>query len=223
MEIIGYIETDFDEKFGIPRQSGLAKDLVGRIVMTPKYRLPDAFKGIEEFEYLWLLWEFEEAGDDHHFRATVRPPRLGGNETKGVFATRSPYRPNSIGLSSVKLIKVDITKDEGPVLYVGGADLRNHTPIYDIKPYLKYVDCHEDANDGFAHAGQEHILNVDYGETDLSPIPVEKRSALTDILRLDPRPSYHNDPERVYGVRFAGCNVRFRVDKDVLTVLEIQQ
>lgn len=217
MKTIAYIETDFPDKFGIPRQSGLAADLTGRIVFVPPYNIKEAVKGLSDFNYIWLLWGFEDA-ETEHFRATVRPPRLGGNTTMGVFATRSPFRPNSIGLSSVKLTGIEYTED-GPVLFVQGADLRDHTPIYDIKPYLKYVDCHEDALDGFAAQGQSHVLKVNCDEQVLAGFPESKKEALLEVLSLDPRPSYQEDAERIYGVNFAGFNIRFRVEGDTLHIL----
>lgn len=219
MKIIAHIETDFPEKFGIPRQSGLVKELKGRIVFEPEYRSPDAVKGLEGFDYIWLLWKFEGT-ERSHWSATVKPPRLGGNTHMGVFATRSPFRPNSIGLSSVKLDQVEIT-DQGPVLHVSGIDLRDKTPIYDIKPYLPYVDSHPDAAGGFAAKVQDHRLDVEFPEELLSVFPEEKRSAVIKVLEQDPRPSYHDDPQRTYGVSFAGHDVRFQVKENRLTVSEV--
>lgn len=219
MKVIARIETDFPEKFGIPRQSGLVKELKGTIVFEPEYRSPDAVKGLEGFDYIWLLWEFEGTGRDH-WSATVKPPRLGGNTHMGVFATRSPFRPNSIGLSSVKLEQVEIT-DRGPVLHVSGIDLRDKTPIFDIKPYLPYVDSHPDAAGGFAAEVKDYRLEVECPDEFLAVFPEEKRRAVLQVLEQDPRPSYHDDPQRRYGVSFAGYDVRFRVNGNRLTVVEV--
>ena len=219
MKIIAHIETDFPEKFGIPRQSGLVKELKGTIVFEPEYRRADALKGIEGFSYLWLLWKFEGT-DREHWAATVKPPRLGGNTPMGVFATRSPFRPNPIGLSSVKLEGTGMT-DRGMVLYVSGVDLRDQTPIYDIKPYLPYVDCHPDGAEGFAGEVKDYRLEVVFPEELLALFPEEKRQALIQVLGQDPRPSYHEDPERRYGVAFAGYDVHFTVKEGVLTVSDV--
>ncbi len=218
-KIIAHIRTDFPEKFGIPRQSGLVKELTGRIVFEKDYRTPDAVKGLSDFSHLWLLWKFEVNQSDT-FNATVRPPRLGGNETVGVFATRSPFRPNPIGLSSVKLDRIEYTK-EGPVLHVSGIDLRDNTPIYDIKPYLAYVDSHPDACDGFAALHKEESLTVCFPEQLLAILPECKRTAAIEILRQDPRPHYQNDAEREYGVSFAGFNIGFTVSENVLKVSSV--
>lgn len=219
MKRIGYIYTDFPEKFGIPRQSGLVEELKGKIVFEPAYRTADAVRGLEGFNYIWLLWEFEGVKRDF-WSATVRPPRLGGNKHMGVFATRSPYHPNPIGLSSVKLDRIELT-EQGPVLYVSGIDLRNRTPIFDIKPYLPYVDCHPDAVDGFAGEVKEYALEVIFPEELLARIPEGKRSAIVEVLKQDPRPSYQEDPERKYGVSFAGFDIRFTVRGNILTVFEV--
>lgn len=219
MEIIAHIETDFPEKFGIPRQSGLVKELRGTIVFEPEYRRSDALKGIEGFNYLWLLWKFEGT-DRQHWAATVKPPRLGGNTTMGVFATRSPFRPNAIGLSSVKLEGTAMT-DRGMVLHVSGIDLRDQTPIYDIKPYLPYVDCHPDAREGFAGKVKDYRLDVVFPGEFLEIFPQEKREALVQVLEQDPRPSYHEDPGRRYGVAFAGKDVHFTVKDGVLRVTDV--
>ena len=219
MEIIARIYTDFAEKFGIPRQSGLVRELTGKIVFEPKYRCADAVKGLEGFEYIWLLWKFQGT-ERGHWSATVKPPRLGGNTRMGVFATRSPFRPNPIGLSSVKLEHIEYSED-GPVLFVSGIDLKNETPIYDIKPYLPYTDCHPDAREGFAHAVKEYALQVEFPEELLKLFPAEKQEAIIEVLRQDPRPSYHDDETRKYGVAFAGYDVHFRVKGDVLTVFEV--
>ena len=218
LKVIAHIRTDFKEKFGIPRQSGLIKGLMGRIVFEPEFRSPDALKGIEEFSYLWLLWEFEGVSTER-FNATVRPPRLGGNETKGVFATRSPFRPNPIGLSSVKLERIEETSD-GPVLIVSGIDMRDNTPIFDIKPYLPYADSHPDATDGFAGAVKDDELRVVFPKELLARFPESERENIVEILKQDPRPHYQEDPERIYGVTYAGINVRFKVNGSELTVIE---
>lgn len=220
MKIIAHIKTDFPEKFGIPRQSGLAKNLRGTIIFEPEYRNPDAFRGLEGFNYIWILWQFEGTRREV-WSPTVRPPRLGGNRHIGVFATRSPFRPNSIGLSSVRLECVEYTKERGPVLHVSGIDLRDNTPIFDIKPYLRYVDCHEDAVDGFAGEAGQYALNVEFPEELLCKLPQEKRQAIIEALVQDPRPSYHSDPGRRYGVAYAGFDIRFYVEGDTLTVSEV--
>lgn len=219
MKIIAYIHTDFPQKFGIPRQSGLVPELKGTIVFEPEYRSPEAVKGLEGFTYIWLLWQFEGVKRDN-WSATVKPPRLGGNKHVGVFATRSPFRPNPIGLSSVKLEKIEMT-DKGPVLHVSGIDLRDNTPIYDIKPYLPYADCHPDAKEGFAGEVKDYELEVIFPEGLLQKISAEKREALIEVLKQDPRPSYHSDPERKYGVSFAGYDIHFKVMENVLEVFEI--
>lgn len=219
MKIIAHIETDFPEKFGIPRQSNLVEQLEGTVVFEPEYRTMDALKGLEGFNYIWLLWEFEGTDRDH-WSATVKPPRLGGNQHVGVFATRSPFRPNPIGLSSVKLKKIELT-DRGPVLHVSGADLRDGTPIYDIKPYLGYVDSHPDATDGFAREHRDYRLQVEFPRELLEIFPAEKREAIMEVLAQDPRPSYHSDPQRRYGVSFAGYDVHFTVEGDRLKVFEV--
>ena len=221
LKTIARIYTDFPEKFGIPRQSGIVKELTGRREFEPPYRNPDAVRGIEGFDYLWLLWGFE-AGEDNGFKATVRPPRLGGNERMGVFATRSPFRPNHIGLSSVRLERVDMT-DKGAVLYVSGIDMRDNTPIYDIKPYLSYTDSHEGARSGFVKDEGSMALEVDFPEDMLAMLPPDKREAATAMLREDIRPSYQDDPEREYGVSFAGYDLKFRVDGRVLRVTGVKQ
>ena len=219
LKIIAHIRTDFPEKFGVPRQSGLVKELTGRIVFEPEYRNMDALRGITDYDYLWLLWQFEGV-ERETWSPTVRPPRLGGEIHMGVFATRSPFRPNPIGLSSVKLEAVERTK-EGPVLVVSGIDLRDHTPIYDIKPYLPYVDSHADARGGFAAERAGYSLEVEFPIDLLEKIPKQKRDAVMEVLKQDPRPAYHEDEYRAYGMAFAGFNVRFRVANGVLTVFEV--
>ena len=216
--VIAHIENDFIDKFGIPRQSGLVSGLVSKIVFEEEFRNPDAFRGIEEYSHLWLLWHFSETDRNGEWSPTVRPPRLGGNTRVGVFATRSPFRPNPVGLSSVKLEKFEVDAKLGPVLYVSGADLMNGTPIFDVKPYLGYVDVHADAADGFALNQREGVLKVSVSEELLAKIPVEKRVGLFEVLSQDPRPQYQNDPERVYKMRFAEFEVWFKVDEDVLMV-----
>ena len=221
MEIIARIHTDFPTKFGVPRQSGLVDSLQGRIVFEPPYRNPDALRGIEGFSHLWLIWQFSEAVRTG-WTATVRPPRLGGNTRMGVFATRSPFRPNPIGLSSVRLVRVDLDTPEGPVLYVAGADLMDGTPIYDIKPYLAFADSHPEAIGGFADPAFEYELEVDFPDNLLRKFPEDSRQTLIDVLKQDPRPSYQKDPERVYGFKFAGFEIRFTVQGQLLTVCGIE-
>lgn len=221
MEIIARIRTDFPEKFGIPRQSGLVEELRGTVVFEPKYRNPDALRGIDGFSHLWLLWQFSEA-IRADWQPTVRPPRLGGNTPMGVFATRSPFRPNPIGLSSVRLLGVEKTEHLGTVLHVGGADLMDGTPIYDIKPYLPYTDCHTDAEGGFAEPLREHSLAVTFPEELLARLPVDRRQAALALLAEDPRPAYQNDPERIYGLFFAGFNISFRVKENALSVIAVE-
>ena len=220
MKPIAHIETDFPTKFGIPRQSGIVASLQGRIIFEPEYRNAEAVRGLEEFSHIWLLLEFSEAVRDT-WSPTVRPPRLGGNVRKGVFATRSPFRPNPIGLSSVKLEKIEIDPKIGPVLYVSGADLMDGTPIYDIKPYIAYTDSHPEAVSGFASKPAEYLLEVDFPENLLSKIAPEKRETLISVLAHDPRPQYQDDPERVYGMEFGGMEVKFRVENEQLTVLNV--
>lgn len=222
MNIIAHIHTDFASKFGIPRQSGLVESLQGTIIFEPEYRNPSAFRGIEGFSHLWLLWEFSEAKRDS-WSATVHPPRLGGNKRMGVFATRAPFRPNPIGLSCVKLERFEMHPEFGPVLHVLGADLMDGTPIYDIKPYVPHADCRPEATGGFSTPVKDYALEVVFPEEWLAYIPEEKRSALCEVLSQDPRPAYQNDPDRVYGFPFAGMDVRFRVRDGALTVCEIEK
>ena len=224
MEIrpIAHIRTEFPEKFGIPRQSGLAERLSGKIIFEKEFRIPEAFRGLGDFSHLWLIWEFS-ANRHSEWQPTVRPPRLGGNAHMGVFATRSPYRPNPLGLSCVELEYIDFDDPEGPVLYVRGADLMDGTPIYDIKPYIRYADSHPDAVCGYVDELSERKLRVK-----MSPELVAKvddddvLAAMVEMLSLDPRPSYHNDPHREYGLSFAGYNVRFIVCDGVLEVVDIK-
>ena len=221
MKIIARIYTEFDEKFGIPRQSGLVSETVGKIVFEPEYRNPEALRGIDGYSHLWLIWQFSEAVRDT-WSPTVRPPRLGGNKRMGVFATRSPYRPNPIGLSSVILDRVEHT-DEGDVLIVRGADLLDGTPIYDIKPYLAYTDSHPDAIGGFADPVKEYGLNVVFCKELLSKIQISKQKPLLKILEHDPRPSYQDDPEREYGMLFSDYEIFFKVEGDTLTVMNVKE
>lgn len=216
---IAHMENDFPQKFGIPRQSGLVKELVGRVIFEREYRNPDALRGLEGFDYIWLIWGFDGERQEDAFHPTVRPPRLGGNTRMGVFATRSPFRPNELGLSCVRLLSVDYDAPEGPELMVGGADLKSGTPIFDIKPYLPYVDSHPDAASGFAGETAGYHLEVSDPEGFISRLPEDRRAALAGILASDPRPSYQNDPQRVYGLSFAGYEVKFRVEGEKLTVV----
>ena len=219
VQVIARIRSDFPTKFGVPRQAGLVPGLRAEVVFEPPYRNDDALRGLEGFSHLWLIWEFSEAVRKD-WSPTVRPPRLGGNERVGVFASRSPFRPNPIGLSCVKLEEIRRTADDGTVLIVSGADLMDGTPIYDIKPYLPYADAHPEASGGFAQAAPEP-MTVDCPPELLEQIPQDRREALLGVLAQDPRPSYQDDPGRVYGMAFAGFDVRFRVDGTVLTVCEI--
>lgn len=219
-QIIAHIHTDFGSKFGVPRQSGVVEGLQARIVFEPEFRVAEAFRGLEDFSHLWLIWQFSEV-KQKEWSPTVRPPRLGGNKRMGVFATRSPFRPNPIGLSSVKLLKIDWDCAEAPVLVVAGADLMNLTPIIDIKPYLPYTDSHTDAKGGFTDALHQGTgtLKVVLSDTVAAQLPQEKLQALIQVLECDPRPHYQQDVNRVYGMDFAGINIRFKVENDVLTVL----
>lgn len=220
MNVIAKIHTDFSSKFGIPRQSGLVEELDAQIVFEPKYRNMDAVRGLEGFSHIWLLWEFSECVRTE-FMPMVNPPRMGKNQRMGVFATRSPYRPNPIGMSSVKLVKIENHEKYGPVLHVKGADLLNNTPILDIKPYLPYTDIHNDATGGFATQFLQDILQVECSKEWLNLIPKDKQEALLGVLRQDPRPAYTKFPDRIYGLEFAGFDVRFRVQDEVLSVCEI--
>ena len=220
LKIIAKISTDFKEKFGIPRQSGIAK-AVGKIVFEPEYRVREALRGIDGYSHLWLLWEFSEARRDG-WSPTVRPPRLGGNRRMGVFATRSPYRPNSIGLSSVRLLSVEESAEEGLVLLVEGVDLLDGTPIYDIKPYLPFTDSHPDAIGGFADEVREYSLKVNFSLQLLDKIPGNKREALITILENDPRPSYKDDGDHEYGMVYADLDIFFKVEGGTLTVTRIE-
>ena len=220
--MIARMHSDFPDKFGIPRQSGLVKGLKSRIVFEKPYRNADALRGLSGYSHIWLIWEFSEAKREG-WSATVRPPRLGGNERMGVFATRSPFRPNPLGLSSVKLEAIEYTKKEGPVLIVSGADLMDGTPIYDIKPYLPLSDIHTEASSGFAKETAEYHVEVEIPKELQMVFPPEKMEVLREVLALDPRPSYQEDPDRVYGMPFAGHDVRFRVREGILRVTEIKR
>lgn len=219
MNIIANIHSDFPTKFGIPRQSGLVEELTAQIVFQPDYRVPEAVRGLEDFSHIWMIWQFSQAVRDN-WSPTVRPPRLGGNTRMGVFATRSPFRPNSIGLSCVRLLKVEPNTPQGPVLTVAGADLMDGTPILDIKPYIPYADCQTDATGGFTDTAGDFLLTVDFPQPLLEPVPENRREALKAVLSHDPRPSYQRNPDRVYGMEFAGVNVRFRVEGDMLHVVD---
>lgn len=222
MKIIAHIHTEFGSKFGIPRQSGLVDELRGRIVFEPEYRVSEAFRGIEEFSHLWLIWDFSEA-HRQEWSPTVRPPRLGGNARMGVFATRSPFRPNPIGLSSVRLVGVDRDSPDAPALIVAGADMMDGTPIYDVKPYLPYTDCHPDATGGFTdrHSQHSETLEVIIDDSLAQKLRPDTLAALQGILARDPRPRYQDDPDRVYGMQFAGREVKFTVRGRQLKVTEI--
>ena len=220
LKVIAHIHTDLPEKFGLPRQSGLVKELSGYIKFEPEYNDPEALRGIEGYDYLWLLWGFD-VKESHAFKATVRPPRLGGNARMGVFATRSPFRPNRIGLSSVKLEGVDHTGD-GPVIYVSGIDMRDNTPIYDIKPYLSYTDSHEGARSGFSDEVAAPALEIVFKDELKDMIPAKKQAALIEVLKQDPRPSYIEDGDREYGLGYAGYNIRFKIYDNILTVTDVR-
>ena len=217
---IAHIRSDFGEKFGIPRQSGLVEELTATVIFEPPFRDLSALRGLEGFSHIWLIWEFSKARRES-WSPTVRPPRLGGNQRLGVFATRSPFRPNPIGLSCVRLVEVGQDRELGPVLTVAGADLMDGSPIYDIKPYLPYADCKPAAVGGFAAQPKEAELTVDCPPELLHSVPEEKRAALLAVLAQDPRPQYQSDPTRVYGMTFAGLEVRFQVEENRLTVAEI--
>ena len=220
IQVIARMHSDFATKFGIPRQSGLVEELRSTIVFEPEFRNPDALRGIEDFSHLWIIWQFSEAVRTG-WSPTVRPPRLGGNIRMGVFATRSPFRPNSLGLSSVKLLGVEHTEKYGTVLHVGGADLMDGTPIFDIKPYIPYGDSHPDATGGFTDSAGDFLLKVDFPAPLLNMLPEIKRDAAIGVLSHDPRPSYQRKPGRVYGLTFAGFDIRFTVEEDILTVTEV--
>lgn len=221
MKIIARIRTELPEKFGVPRQSGLVPQLRGRVIFEPEYRNPDAVRGLEDFSHIWLIWQFSRAVREG-WSPTVRPPRLGGNRRMGVFATRSPFRPNALGLSSVRLDRVELDPALGPVLHVSGADLMDGTPIFDIKPYLPYTDSHPQAAGGFTDGLAHAPLTVECSPALLEHIPADSWEGLLGVLAGDPRPRYQEDPQRVYGLSFAGRNVKFTVDGDRLTVIAVE-
>lgn len=220
-QVIARMHSDFATKFGIPRQSGLVEELRSVIVFEPEFRNADALRGIEEFSHLWIIWQFSEAVRQG-WSPTVRPPRLGGNTRMGVFATRSPFRPNNLGLSCVRLLGVEQTSRYGTVLHVGGADLMDGTPIFDIKPYIPYSDCKPEASGGFTDRAGDFLLEVNFPSVLLEILPEDKRSAAIGVLSHDPRPSYQRKPERVYGLTFAGMDIRFSVDEKTLTVHSVE-
>ncbi|MCH5201027.1 MAG: tRNA (N6-threonylcarbamoyladenosine(37)-N6)-methyltransferase TrmO [Oscillospiraceae bacterium] len=221
LQVIGHVRSDFPEKFGIPRQSGLVPELKSRIVFEPEYRVPEAFRGLEGYSRIWIIWQFSETVREN-WSPTVRPPRLGGNRRVGVFASRSPFRPNPIGLSSVALDRIETDAPDGIVLHISGADIMDGTPVLDIKPYLPYADAYPDERGGFALQRREGILRVELPERLLAAIPEEKREALTAVLAQDPRPAYHEEPERVYTMSFAGLEVSFTVDGERLAVHSVE-
>ena len=216
------MRSDFPTKFGIPRQSGLVESLHSTIVFEPEFRNPDALRGLEDFSHIWLIWQFSEAVRTE-WTPTVRPPRLGGNARMGVFATRSPFRPNSLGLSCVKIIGIEPTAENGTVIHVAGADLMDGTPIFDIKPYIPYSDCHPDALGGFTSTAGDFLLKVDFPEELLAKLPDNKQEAALELLSHDPRPSYQAQSDRVYGLSFAGYDIRFSVKDGTLFVKEVEQ
>ncbi len=222
IEVIAHIYNDYTEKFGIPRQSGIVDSVISTIIFKPSYRIKDAFRGLEGFSHIWLIWSFSEI-HDKKFSPTVRPPKLGGNKRAGVFATRSPFRPNSLGLSSVKLEKIEYDPNLGPVLFVSGADLMNGTPIFDIKPYLPFTDCRNDATGGFSPQSTEGVLEIKCDKKLTEKIPREKLKSLFDILSHDPRPAYQNDKHRIYGLNFSNYNIKFTVDENILEITDITE
>ena len=222
MKVIARIHNDFPTKFGIPHQSNRLEALKATIVFEPEYRVAEAFRGLEEYSYIWLIWQFSEAVRDT-WSPTVRPPRLGGNTRMGVFATRSPFRPNNLGLSSVQLEKVEFDQELGPVLHISGADLMNGTPIYDIKPYLPYADSHPDAKGGFTDRIRDYRLQVEFPEKLMKEIPIGQREALLEVLANDPRPRYQNRPDKVYGLAYGHKDIHFQVRDGVLTVCDVTE
>ena len=222
MQIIARMKSDFPTKFGIPRQSGLVDTLRSTVIFEPQFRNADALRGLDGYSHLWLIWQFSEAVRSE-WSPTVRPPRLGGNTRMGVFATRSPFRPNAIGLSSVKILGIEKTDTYGTVIHVAGADLMDGTPIFDIKPYIPYADCHADASGGFTETARDYLLDVNIGDDLLMKVTENKREPLIDVLSHDPLPSYQQDSERVYGLAFSDLNVRFQVKDGQLTVIEITE
>jgi len=221
MTVVARVRSDFPSKFGIPRQSGLVPELRAQVVFEPEYRNPDMLRGIEGFSHLWLVWNFSANRKDG-WSPTVRPPRLGGNTRMGVFATRSPFRPNPIGLSCVRLEEVRLSTPDGPVLVISGADLMDGTPIFDIKPYLPYADCHPEATGGFAQDVMGHALKVEFPEEWLEKIPEDRRETLLSILEQDPRPGYQQDPGRIYGFAYGQWEIKFRVEGEILTVCQVE-
>lgn len=221
MKIIARMKSDFPTKFGIPRQSGLVETLRSTIIFEPEYRNADALRGLEDYSHLWIIWQFSEAVREN-WSPTVRPPRLGGNARMGVFATRSPFRPNALGLSSVKILGIEQTEHHGTVIHVAGADLMDGTPIFDIKPYIPYCDCHEDAVGGFTVGADEYLLHVNIPQALMERLPEEKLEAIIGVLSHDPRPSYHSDTDRIYGLRFDQYNIRFTVSENILHVVSIE-
>lgn len=220
IRVIARMKSDFHTKFGIPRQSGLVSALRSTIIFEPEFRNPDALRGLEDFSHLWIIWQFSEAVRSA-WSPTVRPPRLGGNTRIGVFATRSPFRPNNLGLSSVKILGLEHTEEFGTVIHVGGADLMDGTPIFDIKPYIPYSDCHPEASGGFTQNAEAYLLKVEIPDNLLETVPKDKREPLLGVLSHDPRPSYQKDSDRIYGLTFSGLDVRFQINGKTLTVLEI--
>ena len=221
INIIARMKSDFATKFGIPRQAGLVDSLRSTIVFEPEYRNDEALRGIEDYSHLWIIWQFSEAVRKD-WSPTVRPPRLGCNTRMGVFATRSPFRPNNLGLSCVKLLGVEHTKEYGTVLHVGGADLMDGTPIFDIKPYIPYADAHPEAVGGFTDSADQFLLEVNFPADLLQRLPTDKQQSAIDVLSHDPRPSYQRDPDRIYGLNFGGFDIRFKVEENYLTVTEVQ-
>lgn len=222
LRVIGHVYNDYAGKFGIPRQSGLVEEVISRLVLEPDFRRPEAFRGLEGFSHLWLLWQFSQVEAGAGWRPTVRPPRLGGNRRVGVFASRSPWRPNPIGLSCVRLLELRQEPELGPVLLLAGADLLSGTPVYDIKPYLPYADARPEAQGGFGLLPGQGLLEVSAPPTVLAKLPEAKQAGLLAVLAQDPRPGYQEEPGRIYGLSFGGFNVRFSVDAGVLTVLSIE-
>ena len=220
LKVIGHVRSDFPEKFGIPRQSGLVEELRSRIVFEPEFRVPEAFRGLEGYSRIWILWQFSENLRDK-WSPTVRPPRLGGNRRVGVFASRSPFRPNPIGLSAVKLDRIELDGAEGPVLHVSGADVMDGTPVLDIKPYLSYVDAYPDEKGGFALQQRGGVLQVDFPPELIARIPIDKQAALIAVLAQDPRPAYQEDPQRVYTMSFGGAEVSFTVNDNRVFVVDV--
>lgn len=220
MDVIARVQSDFSGKFGIPRQSGLVPELRARVVFEPAYRNPDMLRGLEGFSHLWLIWNFSA---NEGWSPTVRPPRLGGNQRMGVFATRSPFRPNPVGLSCVRLVEVQPNTPEGPVLVIAGADLLDGTPVFDIKPYVPYADSHPEALGGFTVGAGDFLLEVDFPPALLEQIPEHLRAGLLGVLAHDPRPSYQHDPARIYGLTFGGFNIRFQVEEKRLTVCQVER